>query len=114
MVQPLVAGTGEVALGLVRDPHLGPLLVMATGGSRIEELSQRVVALPPVTRGQAEQVVARYSTSYGKVPDTLVDAVVSVARIAAAYGDGLAALDVNPLVLTDDGPVAVDALIQPR
>jgi hypothetical protein len=44
----------------------------------------------------------------------LVDAVVAVARLAAAYGDGLAALDVNPLVLTDDGPVAVDALLQRR
>jgi len=118
VVQPLVTGTGEVALGLVRDPHLGPLLVLATGGSRIEELAQRVVALPPTTQGEAERVVARYAAAYGPVADKLigplVDAVVAVARIAAAYGDGLAALDVNPLVLTDAGPVAVDALIQTR
>jgi hypothetical protein len=107
-----------VALGLVRDPHLGPLLVLATGGSRVEELGQRVVALPPTTRGAAEAVVARYSERFGPVATdhvvALVDAVVGVARLAAAYGDGLAALDVNPLVLTDDGPVAVDALVQRR
>ena len=63
--------------------------------------------------------MARYAEAFGPVADRLrsrplVDAVVGVARIAAAYGDGLAALDVNPLVLTDDGPVAVDALIQRR
>ena len=118
VVQPLVDGTGEVALGLVRDPHLGPLLVLATGGSRIEELGRRVVALPPTTRGAAEAVVARYAAAFGPVAAghvaPLVDAVVGVARIAAAYGDGLAALDVNPLVLTDRGPVAVDALVQRR
>ena len=118
VVQPLVAGTGEVALGLVRDPHLGPLLVLATGGSRVEELGQRVVALPPTTRGAADAVVARYAERFGPVATdhvvALVDAVVGVARLAATYGDGLAALDVNPLVLTDDGPVAVDALVQRR
>jgi acyl-CoA synthetase (NDP forming) len=117
VVQPLVAGSGEVALGLVRDPHLGLLLVMATGGSRIEELAERVVALPPTTRGEAEHVVNRYAAAYGPLPsapDALVDAVVAVSRIAAAYGDSLAALDVNPLLLTDGGPVAVDALLQPR
>jgi acyl-CoA synthetase (NDP forming) len=118
VVQPLVDGTGEVALGLVRDPHLGPLLVLATGGSRIEELGRRVVALPPADRGAAEAVVVRYAEAFGPVATSqvapLVDAVVGVARLAAAYGDGLAALDVNPLVLTDDGPVAVDALLQRR
>ena len=117
VVQPLVEGSGEVALGLLRDPHLGLLLVLATGGSRIEELAERVVALPPTTRGEAEHVVSRYAAAYGPVSsslDALVDAVVSVSRIAAAYGDSLAALDVNPLLLTDTGPVAVDALIQPR
>jgi acyl-CoA synthetase (NDP forming) len=116
VVQPLVAGTGEVALGLVRDPHLGPLLVLATGGSRIEELGRRVVALPPTTRGAAEALVARYAEAHGPLATPhvvpLIDAVVAVARLAAAYGDGLAALDINPLVLTDDGAVAVDALVQ--
>ena len=40
----------ELALGITRDPGLGPLVVVGPGGLLVEFLADRAVALPPVTR----------------------------------------------------------------
>ncbi|HQR26250.1 MAG TPA: acetate--CoA ligase family protein, partial [Nocardioides sp.] len=113
VVQPQLTGP-EVSLGVVRDAAVGPVLVLAVGGSRIEELSRRVLALPPLAPGPAERLVARFSRLLPGVDLTgLPEAVAGLSRLAVALGGQLAALDVNPMVLTGDGPVAVDALVQP-
>ncbi len=49
LVQQQVSGV-EVALGIVRDPLLGPLVVVAAGGVLVELVAERAVALPPVDR----------------------------------------------------------------
>ena len=49
----------ELALGLVRDPQLGPLVVVAAGGVLVELLADRVVGLPPVDRDRARRLVDR-------------------------------------------------------
>ena len=59
VVQPCVAPGVELALGLVRDPLLGPLVVVASGGSLVELLNQRSVALPPVDRTTAGALIDR-------------------------------------------------------
>ena len=41
-------------------------------------------------------------------------AVLAVSQLAAELGDRLEALDVNPLIVTPEGAVAVDALLLPR
>ena len=52
MCETAAAGT-ELALGMARDPALGPLVVISAGGVLIEIFSERAVVLPPVTRSQA-------------------------------------------------------------
>jgi hypothetical protein len=46
--------------------------------------------------------------------DALTDLVVAVSRLAHEHGDELAALDLNPVIASADGAVAVDVLIVPR
>jgi hypothetical protein len=46
--------------------------------------------------------------------DALADVVVAVSRLAVDRGERLAALDLNPVIATADGAVAVDALFVPR
>jgi hypothetical protein len=46
--------------------------------------------------------------------DAVLDAVVALGQLAVELGDCLAALDVNPLIVTSNGAVAVDALVVPK
>jgi acetate---CoA ligase (ADP-forming) len=118
------AGPGtELALGLVRDPALGPLLVVSAGGVLIEIFSERSVVLPPVTRTAARAITSRLrlaavlAGSRGQPPADLgaiADAVTGLSRLACELGDVLDALDINPLICGPSGAVAADVLAVPR
>jgi acetate---CoA ligase (ADP-forming) len=109
----------ELAVGIARDPDLGPLIVVGAGGVLVELLADRAVALPPVDERTARQMVAGLRAGRllagvrGAPPADLgavVRAIMSVSVIAAELGDQLAALDVNPLICGPHGAVAVDVL----
>jgi acetate---CoA ligase (ADP-forming) len=113
----------ELALGIVTDPALGPLLVVGAGGVLVEILAERVVLLAPVTRSAALAALARLriapvlAGSRGQPATDLgaiADAVTGLSRLACDLGDALEALDINPLICAPAGPVAVDALLIPR
>ena len=55
--QTVPAGV-ELALGIVRDPELGPLVVVGAGGVLVELLADRGVALPPVSAALAGELLA--------------------------------------------------------
>ena len=109
----------ELAVGIARDPDLGPLIVVGAGGVLVELLADRSVALPPVDERTARQMIgelraARLLAGVRGAPPADIDAVVraitGVSALAEDLGDGLAALDVNPLICGPDAAVAVDAL----
>jgi acetate---CoA ligase (ADP-forming) len=113
----------ELAVGITRDPDLGPLLVAGAGGLLVEFLSDRAVALPPVNAGQARELLSRLRVARllegvrGQPAAGLgaaADAVASVSAIARELGEHLAALDINPLICGPAGAVAADALLLPR
>jgi len=120
--QTAAPGT-ELALGIVRDTALGPLLVISAGGLLIEIFSERAVLLPPVTRWQARATLARLRVAAvlggarGQPAadlDAVADAIVALSRLACDLGDTLDALDVNPLICGPSGAVAADVLVVPR
>ncbi|HTW03310.1 MAG TPA: acetate--CoA ligase family protein [Streptosporangiaceae bacterium] len=109
----------ELAVGIARDPDLGPLIVVGAGGVLVELLADRSVALPPVDERTARQMIgelraARLLAGVRGAPpadlDAVVRAITSVSALAEDLGDKLAALDVNPLICGPDAAVAVDAL----
>ncbi|MFC5176776.1 acetate--CoA ligase family protein [Nocardioides taihuensis] len=119
-VQRQVPAGVEVALGVHQDPLVGPLLVVASGGTLVELLRQRAVALPPVSHDEAGALVVSLPLSAlldghrGGPPlarDALTRAVVGVAQLALELGDHLTGLDLNPLVVGPDGAIAVDGLV---
>ncbi len=112
VVQPQLAGVAEYALGVVTDPQLGPLVLVAHGGSRIEEVAARVVALPEAVLADPGRVVAGLPGVLDEARAPLAEAAAAVARLALDHTGSLTALDVNPLLLTRDGLVAVDALVE--
>ncbi|MGO9163226.1 MAG: acetate--CoA ligase family protein [Streptosporangiaceae bacterium] len=113
----------ELALGIARDPALGPLLVIGAGGVLVELLADRVVALPPVDAAAAGRLLGELRASAllagarGAPPADLpavAAAVAALSGLAADLGDHLEALDINPLICGPSGAVAADALAVPR
>jgi acetate---CoA ligase (ADP-forming) len=116
------AGT-ELAVGIARDPDLGPLIVVGAGGILVELLADCAVALPPVDEPTARQMLAELRAGRllagvrGGPPadlDAVVRAITGIAALAVDLGDQILALDVNPLICGPRGAVAVDALAVSR
>jgi acetate---CoA ligase (ADP-forming) len=119
-----MAGPGiELALGLVRDDQFGPVMIVGAGGTMIEVLKDRSVALPPVDGLRAGKLVDRLkvrplldahrnrpAADIGKLAQTIARFSVLVASL----GDLIEEFDVNPLIVGPDGAMAVDALVLPR
>jgi hypothetical protein len=121
VVARMAAPGVELALGVVRDPQFGPLVMVAAGGVLVEVLRDRRLLLPPVDARTARAALDRLAVrplldgaGPGARPadlDAVAGAVVALSALAVDLGDRLAAVDVNPLLAGPDGCVAVDALV---
>jgi len=115
-----MAGPGpELILGMARDPALGPLVVVGAGGVLAEFLAERSVALPPLTPASAAAMLAPLRVTEtlaglrGRPPvdlDAVIAAIVAFSALVTDVGDQLSAFDLNPLICSPSGPLAVDAL----
>ncbi|HKR69344.1 MAG TPA: acetate--CoA ligase family protein [Streptosporangiaceae bacterium] len=110
----------ELALGLVSDPDLGPLIVLGAGGTLVELIADRVVALPPLSDEQAAGLLAELKIApllAGARGAAAADAaavtraITGLAELAYELGQDIEALDINPLICGPDGATAVDALV---
>jgi acetate---CoA ligase (ADP-forming) len=118
VVARMAAGGVELALGMVRDPQFGPLVMVAAGGVLVEALRDHRFALPPVDARTARAALDRLAVrplldgaGASAVLDAVGGVVVALSGLAVDLGDRLAAVDVNPLLAGPDGCVAVDALV---
>lgn len=110
----------ELALGSVWDVSFGPVLLVSAGGVLVEFLSDSVAALAPVSEAEALDILADLK-SYrllqgvrGAPPADLADAARQIAafsRMIAALGPVCTESDINPLVCTPQGALALDCLI---
>ncbi|BBZ77417.1 acetyl-CoA synthetase [Mycolicibacterium anyangense] len=122
-IDAMVPAGVEISVGVVRDANFGPLVIVAAGGTLVELLADRAVALPPVTRESATALLGSLRTAAllagwrGAPPvdiDALADAVVGFSRLAIELGEHLDAVEANPVIASPSGAVAVDALVVPR
>jgi acyl-CoA synthetase (NDP forming) len=113
----------EIALGVVRDPQFGPLVLVGAGGVLVEVLRDRRLALPPLNLERTRRLVDRLEIrplldgvrgQPAADVQALTRSIVSLSWLAYDLGDHLGALDANPVICGPDGCVAVDALVIPR
>lgn len=118
MAGPTIA---ELIVGIGRDDSFGLSLLIGSGGTLVELLDDTVSLLLPASRSEIEQAIeslkiARIINAYrgGAAGDmaAVLDAVEAITRYAEANQDRLLELDVNPLLVTPDGAIAVDAFIR--
>jgi acetate---CoA ligase (ADP-forming) len=123
VVCEMAASGFELILGMAREPALGPLIVAGAGGVLTEFLSERAVALPPLSRDAAAGLLGglRFADVLtgvrGQPPadvDAVVGALVSFSVLVTELGEHLDAFDINPLICGPRGVVAVDALAVAR
>ncbi|WP_435147810.1 acetate--CoA ligase family protein [Halobaculum sp. P14] len=112
------AGT-EVIVGGLRDPSFGPVVLTGLGGVFTEVYEDTSHRLAPVSRAEAREAIeeltaAKLLAGYrGRDPadvDALADVVASVGDLVVAHEE-IAEVDVNPVLATGDGAVALDGLV---
>ena len=115
----------ELIVGLHRDPQLGLLLTVGSGGVLVELAADSVTLLLPVTDRDIRRALSRLRCApmlegwRGRKPadvEAAVGAILGIARFAIANRDRIEELDVNPLGVgaAGQGAVALDALIRTR
>lgn len=114
------APLAELIVGVKRDPLFGMVLVVGAGGIFVELLKDARPLLLPTSRDQVEAALRSLKTFplldgfRGKPRADLqpvIDAIMAIAAYAGEARETLSELDVNPLMVYENGAVAVDALI---
>jgi acetyl-CoA synthetase (ADP-forming) len=120
LVAPMVRGSRELIAGVVRDPQFGACVMVGIGGVLAEALADVAFRIVPLERVDAEDMIddlraqALFGPVRGEPPvdrDAVVDALVALSRLADARPD-IVSVDVNPLVVVEGRPIAVDGLVE--
>jgi acetyltransferase len=107
----------ELIAGIADDPTFGPVIVFGRGGTAVEVIGDKALALPPLDLELARELIGRTRVSrvlkaYRDVPAADVDAIelllVKLAQLAADLPE-LRELDLNPVLADQNGLIAVDA-----
>ena len=121
-VQPMASRphVQEVIVGASIDSVFGPIVLCGQGGTAVEVSADIAIALPPLNRSLARELVSRTRISrllagYRDHPparmDALCDVLISVSQMLADLPQ-LAELDINPLWIDEHGALALDARIR--
>ncbi|WP_027550999.1 bifunctional acetate--CoA ligase family protein/GNAT family N-acetyltransferase [Bradyrhizobium sp. Cp5.3] len=121
IVQAMVvkAKARELILGLADDPTFGTVVVFGRGGTAVEIINDRALALPPLDLQLARDLIERTRVSrllraYRDVPAVKENAVamvlVKLAQMAADIPE-IREFDINPLLADETGVTAVDARV---
>jgi acetyltransferase len=109
----------ELMAGILRDPIFGPAIVFGAGGIAIEVLRDRAVALPPLNTLLVTDMirgtrVARMLGDFRDLPAVdylaLEAVLVRISEMACELPE-IEELDVNPLMASDTGVIAIDARV---
>ena len=109
----------ELIAGIADDPTFGPVIVFGRGGTAVEVIGDKALALPPLDLKLARELIARTRVSrvlkaYRDVPAADENAIalvlVKLAQLAADLPE-VRELDLNPMLADETGVIAVDARV---
>jgi succinyl-CoA synthetase beta subunit len=125
LVAQMARGGTELILGTKKDPVFGPVVMVGLGGIFAEVFKDVALQLAPVSETQAAAMLrslkafALLDGARGRPRadvQAAAHAVASLSRFAARHADAVAEIDINPLVVLDEGQgaFALDALLVPE
>ncbi len=119
LVQEMISGARELVVGLTRDEQFGPCAMLGLGGIFVEILKQVTFRIAPLEERDALEMMDElpgkkiFEAFRGEPPvdrKILADILVKIGNIGLE-NDAVKEIDVNPLIVAGNKPVAVDALV---
>jgi acetyltransferase len=110
----------ELIVGVASDASFGPVIVFGHGGTAVEVIADRAIALPPLNEALARELVARtriarllagYRDRPAADGAAIRRALVRVSQMVIDLPE-LAELDINPLLADENGALALDARVR--
>jgi len=115
-------GAHELIVGVAEDPLFGPVILFGAGGTAVEVLKDKAIALPPLNLPLAEEMMSRTRIwrllqGYRSRPAADLEAIkltlIKISQLVVDLSE-VAELDINPLLASDRGVLALDARIGVR
>jgi len=119
LVQEMISGSRELVVGLLRDEQFGPCAMLGLGGIFVEVLKQVTFRIAPLEERDALEMMDELpgkkilDAFRGEPPvdrNALAKILIAIGNIGMEH-DAVKEIDVNPLIISGDKPVAVDALV---
>jgi len=119
LVQEMIKGKRELAVGLIRDPQFGPCVMFGLGGIFTEILEDISFRLAPLEKRDALEMMDEIKAHKildairGMEPvdrEMLSEMLINVGRIGIT-NDRIKEIDINPVIISGSRPIAVDALV---
>ena len=123
LIQEMVVGVGELLIGYQLDPSVGPIVVVAAGGTMAELFQDRAVRLAPITLRDAREMLTEINVARGMrgyrhraAGDLEAAAAALVALSQLVQNPEVVEAEINPLIvrIAGEGVLAVDALVRLR
>ena len=121
-VEPMVRrdGAHELIVGMIADPQFGPVLLFGQGGTAVEVIGDRSLALPPLNMNLAHELMGRtrvhkllqgYRDRPAAALDDIALTLIKLSQLVADLPE-VVELDINPLLADAKGVIALDTRIK--
>jgi len=119
LIQEMVKGNREFVIGLTRDPQFGPCVMFGLGGIFTEAMKDVSFRVAPLSEDDAREMIREvravklldaFRGESAVDQDVLINALVGIGNLGMAH-DEISEIDINPLIVTEGKPIAVDALV---
>lgn len=123
LIAPMLKGGIETIIGVHMDPTFGPMVMYGAGGTAVELYRDVAFASAPLDTDRARSLLGQVRSTAllrgwrgAPVADeaALVDALCRLSQFALDHADELESIDINPLVVREQGAFCLDAVIAKR
>lgn len=123
MLSPMAPKGVETIVGVTRDPVFGPIVMFGLGGVFVEIFRDTVVNVAPFGKAEAMEMIRSIASfpllagARGRPAadlEALADVLARISVFADRHADEIESMEINPLLATPSGALALDALIVRR